>query len=423
MTLDKEHPRYTELKPLWSQCRDNFNGQTAVKNAGEKYLPRLSGQSIQDYSRYLDRATFVNALKHTVLGLSGLVFRRQPIINVPDGFPLDMENVISVYKEFVREVILIGQCGLLTNIEDGIFKLVPYNAESVISWKSGQIVISETIYDDDFEKVDTILVLSVQKGRYIATRYKKGDIGGTFEELEAFMPIYNGRTYDEIPFSMDHESTPPLIDLSDINIAHYKNYADYEQAIHFTALPTPYITGMDDPSEHRDIPLGGDNVIQLGHDEQFGILEYHGGGLKSIETAIQQKESMMVSLGATMLAGYNQSTTISGEALKTRQVQATSPLINAVEESERVISDALKHIGRWSGYSADVVDDISITINKNFYEHSLSDAHLKELVASWQGGALSNEVLFYNLKRNDLIPNTIDKDSYIDFLLNSNIGG
>jgi hypothetical protein len=37
---------------------------------------------------------------------------------------------------------------------------------------------------------------------------------------------------------------PPLLDLADMNLAHYRISADYERGCHFAGLPTPIQAGL-----------------------------------------------------------------------------------------------------------------------------------------------------------------------------------
>jgi len=57
----------------------------AVKAAGERYLPRLDSQTDEEYLSYLNRACFFNATARTADGYVGLIFRRAPLVRLPDA--------------------------------------------------------------------------------------------------------------------------------------------------------------------------------------------------------------------------------------------------------------------------------------------------------------------------------------------------
>jgi hypothetical protein len=76
--LDTRHPDSAEMLASWEKCEDVREGQTAIHKAGEKYLPRLSGQADKDYNAYKRRAVFYGAMSRTVDAFSGMIMRVAP---------------------------------------------------------------------------------------------------------------------------------------------------------------------------------------------------------------------------------------------------------------------------------------------------------------------------------------------------------
>ena len=83
MPVNSTHPDYDAALPAWLRARDVFAGEDAVKDGGEKYLPRLDSQSDSDYLAYKNRASFFNASARTADGFVGLIFRRDPTFKLP----------------------------------------------------------------------------------------------------------------------------------------------------------------------------------------------------------------------------------------------------------------------------------------------------------------------------------------------------
>ncbi|MCP4248318.1 MAG: DUF4055 domain-containing protein, partial [bacterium] len=76
------------------------------------------------------------------------------------------------------------------------------------------------------------------------------------------LPLMAGRRITFIPFIFlgpkDNRAAPakpPLLDLVNLNLSHYRSSADFEHGAHFTGLPTPVVTG------HR---LDDDAVLAIG---------------------------------------------------------------------------------------------------------------------------------------------------------------
>src|ERR1043165_9377963 len=132
MPVNSTHPQYDAALPVWLRARDVLAGEDAVKGGGEKYLPRLESQSVDEYAAYVHRAAFYNASARTAEGYVGLIFRRPPFVKVPgDGSPLasaikefandaDMLGtpLIAYAKNVVSEVVSVGRCGTLIDWEE-----------------------------------------------------------------------------------------------------------------------------------------------------------------------------------------------------------------------------------------------------------------------------------------------------------------
>ena len=83
--VNTTHPEYEAMIPSWTRARDVLSGEDAVKAAGERYLPRLDAQTDEEYLAYLSRACFFNATARTADGYVGLIFRRAPLVRLPDA--------------------------------------------------------------------------------------------------------------------------------------------------------------------------------------------------------------------------------------------------------------------------------------------------------------------------------------------------
>lgn len=120
MPVDTKHPEYTKWLPRWQRCRDVAEGEDAVKEAGTRYLPKLPGQSDEDYADYKKRALFFPATGRTVQGLRGLVFRKAPVSELPPKVAELAEDITQagqsleeLAKHTTDEVITTARMGLL----------------------------------------------------------------------------------------------------------------------------------------------------------------------------------------------------------------------------------------------------------------------------------------------------------------------
>jgi hypothetical protein len=88
MPVNSTHPEYDANLPCWERIRDVL----LVKRAGEKYVARLDSQSESEFEAYVERGFFYNATARTVSGYIGMIFRRDPVLQIPEILPSARTN-------------------------------------------------------------------------------------------------------------------------------------------------------------------------------------------------------------------------------------------------------------------------------------------------------------------------------------------
>ena len=76
MAVDERHPDYLKNESKWHKCRVCVEGEEAVKEAGEAFLPRLGGQDEEEYSGYTMRASFFAGTARAVNALVSMLFKK-----------------------------------------------------------------------------------------------------------------------------------------------------------------------------------------------------------------------------------------------------------------------------------------------------------------------------------------------------------
>jgi hypothetical protein len=205
------------------------------------------------------------------------------------------------------------------------------------------------------------------------------------------MVVSSGGDY-EVP-------TPPLLDLVDVNIAHYRNSADYEHGLHWTALPTPYFSGLSDST--ATISIGSGAAIILPEGGSAGFLEFNGAGLGKISEAMKHKEGLMSTLGARMLSsGMDQST--SAEVVRINVSGEISALINVAKSMSRCIARTLRMVSLWENNKN--AANIDVHINEDYVDTKLASGDITALLGAYTAGALSLDTLLWNLEQGERIP-------------------
>jgi hypothetical protein len=451
MPVDTVRSDYTTALDRWDRCRDCYEGSDAVKAKGVTYLPMLGGHAEKPskYSAYLQRALFFNATARTVQGLVGAVFQKDPTVTLLERFASHTKDITltgvtltTFAQQVLQENLAIGRGGILVDMATAASSeqrpyWVRYRAEQIIAWRtlrvSGdevltRVVLKERIEEDDPK--DPFAVLDIEQCRVLElrgvgtpaaacvrtlwrreqaedTRSKwvihipEGETGAGHTLIRRAVPlpfipfVFFGP--DGVAPGIDK---PPLLDLVDVNLSHYRTSADLEHGRHFTALPTPWVSGSTS-KDGEPLAIGSGTAWQLELNGRAGMVEFTGQGLKALETADTEKRHMMAVLGARLLEQQSRGV----EAAVTVQMRhagehATLRTIAGV--SELAVSLALQIHAWWVGSDAQPRDvKAGIEFNKEFVALRLTPEDVKAALLSLQAGGMSFETWFYTLQRGD----------------------
>jgi hypothetical protein len=459
MSVKQTHEEYKEVSSQWKRCRDAADGQDAVHEAGTEYLPILADQSSSEYNAYKKRACFYNATWRTIAGLQGMIFRKPAIVDVAavvepllEDVSLCGENLHMFTLDLLEECLTVGRVGIFvdyptidpmhtTEADSQLLGLRPilkkYETESIINWRESvignrcvlsMVVLAEEVYvtgKDEFDSIEMeqyrVLDLTqlakpdgtaelVYRVRVFVVNEKDEDV-----LISTAYPQIKGKFLNTIPFytiSTDGveicPDTPPLVDLVDINLSHYRTNADYEHGCHFTGLPTPVISGYTPEKEGQSFGIGSMTAWVFPRpDAKASYLEFTGQGLKALESNLTRKETQMAVLGARMLESKQSNGDSQGGAAM--NMGGEQSLLASISQAASIgIERALTMFSKFAGTE----QPAKFRLNKDFFPMPMSALNLTALVASWQNGAISYQTLFDNLQRGEVIDidQTVEKE-------------
>lgn len=423
------HPEYVRYMADYAMIRDCFLGARAIKDAGDVYLPRLSGQSEDDYKNYKTRALFFPITGKTATTMVGLATTKPPKVTFPtgmEGYFADTEaeyQFTEFYVAVFTEVVLMGRYGVLIDAPlapiEGDPVLVPYIAENILRWElAGGKLIDLLLREHVYVRGDSIFEMK-QVCRY---RHCFIDAAGIYntetldDELKLIpgtlvQPKFSGETIDYIPFTPFGSSgihysidKPPMMDISTINISHYMSSADLEWGRHLTGLPTPVVSGVDSSTA---LKIGGTAAWILPPAEAKAyFMEFLGQGLQSLEKAMVEKVSLMASVSARMIDNSTRGSE-AAETVRLRYMSESAGLIhiiNAVESGLTMMYNMLARLRKANG-------PVSIQFSREIIGLGIQFKDLKILFDAYLQGGISKEALVYNLRRLEALdPNRSDSD-------------
>lgn len=418
-----QHPKYQERVAQWAMLRDVIEGGHRVKERGSTYLPRPSGMRDQDFKKYLTRAWFYEGTRRTWAALAGLVSRSSPKVDGVDVETLDevtseRESFAALDARMKAELILTGRSvALVDYAESGPF-VVLYPTEAVIGWKVSRGVLESVRfleveeYEEDFETKhrESVLHLFLRDGfafsqRYEKTKDEKGKDG--WQVLpEIALVSRTGIPFDfiscvsVIPGELSfNPPTPPMLAIADAAIAHYRNSADHEHSLHWSALPTAWAAGFA-LGEGETLEIGGMAAwVTPEPAAKAGYLEISGSACDRISAAMDKKIEAMATLGARMLEARPKGVE-SSEAIRLRRSGEESFLSQVSSAVKEALEKILYWRGRWNGEELSP----SVTQAKDFDVQAIGAQELQALVGAMQAGLMSFETFFSVLHRGEIYP-------------------
>lgn len=367
-------------------------------------------------------------------------------------------------KSALEEVLKKGRGGLLSDfpqvpegvavtqadVEAGRFRprILFYKPEQIINWRETTIggetqlsllVLKEEkiVKDDGFEfetsprwrvyklnDVDGVLSVSIEVWKLNNDEnssielWKLNNGKNSSNEFvideETIFPVDSSQSpLRQIPFSFigsvnnDSSVDPsPLFQLACLNIAHYRNSADYEQSAFLVGQATPVFSGLTDQwmKDHikGQVTLGSSNAVGLPQGATAELLQASPNSMPM--EAMKHKEDQMKAVGAKLI--------------EPGAVQRTATEVEIEEVSEAsVLSSIAKNLSsayRSAFYYCSLfidevpIADITIELNSEFQISGLAAPERQEVVAAWQAGILAWEEVREIYRRKGIA--TLDDD-------------
>lgn len=422
-----------DLQPRYDWVRDCVAGQERIKAEATKYLPKPNEADKSEaneirYKQYKERAVFYNVTGRTLQGMIGTVFQKDPAIAVPPtlellkldvdggGVGLDQQSkkALSYTLQFGRAGLLVDYPtkdtpATLAQIQAGEVRptLTLWRPWEIINWRVSMVgdqklltlvVIAETWTqsDDGFvtEQAQQFRVLRLVNGVYTVELWRQNETSKEWEPVQTSIPTdASGKPWKFIPFKFigaenndEQPDLPPLYDLAALNVAHYRNSADYEEACYLLGQPTPWASGLTkdwvDDVLKGTIALGSRAVIPLPQGAVAGLLQVTPNTMP--KEAMEQKEKQMVALGAKLVEQRDVRQTAT-EATQ-NEASETSILATSANNVSSAYVDALKWACAFIG-----ADDSKIVykLNTEFEKRLATAQDRAELVLEWQANAIT----------------------------------
>lgn len=438
-------PELARLLPQYQLIRDCISGETVIKEGRTKYLPMpnahdKSPENMARYTAYLARAVFYNVTRRTLMGLIGTVFSEDPSVKLPSALQPVIDNATGTGTNLnqlaeisLGHTIAYSRSGLFVDfpdtsdqggasidqVETGEVRptMYAYSPMEIINWRVIEqgatevlslVVLLEgfPISDDGFEvkNAPQFRVLKLDKaGNYVqeiwreptASRWdgytipKKGD----FRLSKTITPTGpDGKPLRTIPFwfigSQNNDTNPDnpnMYDMASINVAHYRNSADYEESCFVVGQPTPVATGLTE--EWVKNVLNG----TLAFGSRAGVPLPSGADAKLLQAdpntmlkeAMDSKERYMTALGAKLVEQRE----VQRTATESKQDKAgeNSILTSCANNTSIAYTAALKY----AAWLMSATGEVEYKLNTDFDIADLTPEEIKAVIEAWIKGTIT----------------------------------
>ena len=448
MSIESTNPVYTESLPLWSLVEDCINGQMAVKNKGDVYLPRPSGMDDQAYKSYLARAVFTMFASRAAEGLYGQIFSKLPEKQgeIPQAFEDFLANVDksgTSVDQFASDLvwaslqkpwggILVDHSPVPAGIsqaekeKQGLTSFLRwYSAESVDNWRYETIndqmtlvlvklkEVYHVIEDDKFNPVQKVRyrVLELVDGQtlllsgmvYTQEIWEKVKDKEEWAITETYIPELDGKPLDFIPFFTCPAKEPEksmLLPSAYLNIGHYQMTADYNHNLHLTGTPTPVGVNieplLDKDGNPLPIGLGATRIILLNNSTdkkpELFFLEPSGTGANNIRNGLESYEKNLEIMGGSPIK-KSKAGVETAEAARIHQAGENSVLGSfSLNMSER-LTQAIRLGARWRGVPEAITEKFNYVLNQE-YENDVNNIEARKMGISLVDAGLMSKDRF-----------------------------
>lgn len=427
-----------ELREVLAQydvIDDTIGGATRVKSKKSKYLPRPNAHDTSEennarYEAYLTRAVFYNVTGRTLEGFMGELFAKDTVVTVPAALDLIIEDangegvgLVQLAKIACRSILSKGRGGLFVDYPstggdvtaeakeaNGYRPVIMfYGPRQVINWGTKKIgalrvlsfvVLEETVDnetgDGDFASSSERQwrVLRLDENNNYTVQLYRGTEANNKENGVAITPTdASGRPFKRIPFmfigSEDNNADvdrPPMFDLADINIAHYRNSADYEESSFICGQPTPVVAGITEVWAEKffgnGVGLGSRAALPLPVGATAELLQAEPNIMP--KEAMEHKERQMVAIGARLVEQKQVQRTATEASSETASEK--SVLAAVADNVSLAFEWAIGFAAEWEGISE---RQVTFRINKEFSSNFSTPEARAEAIKAWQQGAIS----------------------------------
>lgn len=471
MTDAKKNPvriARPEVDKVLQRCEvvnDLLAGTVGMRGAGERYIPKRSGENDKKWRSRVDDAVLHNAYARTVGYLTGQVFSKDVVLDaagetLPEPYAAMFEDVdlqgnsLSVWSarffadavnskanlvlvEFPQVETRTNEAGRLEYLDAATGEYVPKTAEAdmangwrpyfvsiptacVLGWRIETINGRQTLtqfrfkervleergeFDVEDEYCEQVRVL--YRGRYeIWRKVETGAVNGeetwaVWKEGTVSMPEIPLATFFPTGNETGLVTLPALEGLAHLNRRHWQATAEHNELMRWVRAPGMFGSGFNE-SDMGSLNWGpGILTVSTAPDSKMMSLGVDAASVTASRQELKDIEEAMALYGLQLLMP------------KTGDVTATEKALGASESDSTLkrwalglkdcLEQAFTFAGQWVG-----AEELAPSVSVNTEYHMLTGVDPATILLATKEGVIPKEMAFNEMKRRGLLPDDAD---------------
>jgi hypothetical protein len=429
----------------WEVVDALMGGTTTMRSAGEKFLPIEPNEERVDWEARLKRTTLDPYYKEGVTHTVSKVFAHElQFSDVPKELEVMLEDIDQQQRNATQfgadvftEAVNLGVSYLLVDypsvkqpfdnraqeLAAGLrpywVRISPLNlldirsssfngAERLSLFRYLEHVGADNGSDDQIEQIREYRQTALdsgQPGPVEYTLYRKGTNTNWAIHSQGLI------TQDAIPVAVNYTNrtqfglgSPPLLDLAELNIEHWRKRSDLNNILHICNVPFLLAKGFDtvmDPHTGRPAEALEINIrkaiITSKPDASIEWVMHSGSTIAVAMQDLERLEARMQALASTLVTGRSGNPTATATAINAAEANAE------LKQMALSLQDACNAALYFTAYYLGLPVYGRIDVNTSFSVEFVSDSTFAQVLELFSLGVIDRDVLISESKRRNIL--------------------
>jgi hypothetical protein len=440
---------YDIMAPRWAKIDTLLGGTETMRAAGELYLPKHDQEATIAYRERLAAVSLFNATELTLDAWVGKPFSEPitildetppQVVDLLDDIDLQGNNIDVFCRQWFRSGVAKSLSHVLIDFpkmtmrpdgqprtldDDRRENLRPYwiniEPERILFAASEMVngqemlthlrILDHVVEVDGFAEVIKTQIRVFTPGQIDTYEKAKRKKGG-----KDVWQLVQTETYDLdfiplVTFYSDRQGLmlgkPPLEDLADLNVTHWQSSSDQRATLTVARFPVLALSGGAD--DNKVLTIGPRKWLYTPDaNGRFYYVEHTGKALEAGRMDLEELEKQMAHYGADYMRKRVSGETATGRAID--QVEATSPLQDAVNRFTDAVNTALYITAQWMKLDFEG----GVQVHNDFGPESNEIEQLKPITEARKNRDISRRTYLNEMKRRDVLAEDFDIDEEIN---------